>query len=822
MVKQDAMNVFLGCFQPTGSETPLWDLETDYDLHNQSLSPPPAEVNKVIFGNIYLDSHALAVPSVRQLIESSVKKILASDSVESSSLVPVHSKKKLKKILQSDDLTIKTDKIDDVVRYLKRLDIPNIDRARLLKSYFVRNMSALLREMAEVSQEYTAQNAEAKESDGKPSSACLPAKMQLKIAVRNIGRLEKRKFLRAVASKKISSVAASWWKTALLQFEDSLYGVSECAAVAGGAPLQMQKPLSYFHRVYSPNELSEFDTLLSLDFFTPVDAAHDITDLVPRKMHFAPDGTVPGLEHRLNVSVLSAAASAAALSKQFDREYLSGSARAHDSYALAHMNDECPIGRHAHSSVPLPGSTTGNASTAGAEGEYFTPADAQDAGALTGGFQITRYVRKLVGGFLRKDDTAAAPTSTGKPFQKHRGGKLEWNWFHHMVGSHEHRVSKKTSQLYARYVSVAQDNLLLMEKMGNQRLAEEEYYLLLRDYSIDVDNVSAMEHLSIEAYVSSEINQGVFQGMPQRESAIAAYSFLATSLVQVEAELQSSAALEAPAKEPFAPAPARGPAHARNGSGGNISSPLKHGQTIVGTSKYDAINEAKNLVRTTLQRNPALEMHIERCAARVNNVRGLEREFRKHVADYITQQAAYSKEISHDHLATRLGATTAERTIIEYSMQFHHLALANDIDNVDFLASCSPAFETFQEWQNLKQTLAPVSAKLKEQKKAVVAATIASASPGASNDSNCSSVSEQLGLGANIASLQQDLQTDYSLELYNRPYPYVADIALSGLSTKQSHEFFQMDADLYVRSTNPFMQLNEVAVKSFSRSLAAY
>lgn len=807
MVKQDAMNVFLGCFQPTESDTPLWDLESDYNLHNHSLCPPPAEVNKVIFGNIYLDSHALAVPAVRQLIESAVKKTLTDEAAESASLVPVHSKKKLKKILQSEDLTIKTDKIDDVVRYLKGLDIPNIDRAKLLKSYFVRNMGALQREMDEAAQESNAPSTESH----------LPAKMQLKIAARNIGRLEKRKFLRSVTCKKISSVAGAWWKTALLEFEDSLYGATECAAASGRAARQIQKPQSYFHRVYPPNELSEFDTLLSLDFFAPVDAAHDITEIAPRKMILAPDGTVP-VAPRPAPSAVSMAASAAALSKRFDREYLAGSTRAHDSYALAHMNDECPVVSQTFSPVPLSTSAPGNSSPS-KDGAYFAQSDAQEAGAATGGFQISRYVRKLVGGFLRKEDTAAAPASTGKPSQKHRGGKLEWNWYHHLINFHEHRVSKKTSQLYTRYVSIAQNNLLLMEKMGNQRLAEEEYFLLLRDISIDVDNVSGMEHLSIEGYVSSEVNQGVFQGMPQRESAIAAYSFLATSLVQVETALQRSAVLEAPVKEPFAPAPATTQSKNMNGA-----SPLKRGQSVVGhahsaganshnnhSSKYDAVHEAKNLVRSTLQRNPALEAHIERCVARVNNVRGLEREFRKNVADYITQQAAYSKEISHDHLATRLSATTAENTIIEYSMQFDHLSLAKDLDDVDFLASCAPTYDNFQEWQNLKLTLAPVRTKLQEQKQAVV-----------NKRATSSSVSDQLGLGATIASLREDLQTDYSLELYNRPYPYVADIALSGLDTKQSHEFYQMDSDLYVRSTNPFMQLNEAAVNSFSRSFAVY
>lgn len=32
--KQDAMNIFLGYFVPTSNGTQLWDLETDYYLHN--------------------------------------------------------------------------------------------------------------------------------------------------------------------------------------------------------------------------------------------------------------------------------------------------------------------------------------------------------------------------------------------------------------------------------------------------------------------------------------------------------------------------------------------------------------------------------------------------------------------------------------------------------------------------------------------------------------------------------------------------------------------------------------------------------------------
>lgn len=48
-VKQDAMNLFLGYFQPSLHEYALWDLETDYFLHNRILSPAPPLVNAILY-----------------------------------------------------------------------------------------------------------------------------------------------------------------------------------------------------------------------------------------------------------------------------------------------------------------------------------------------------------------------------------------------------------------------------------------------------------------------------------------------------------------------------------------------------------------------------------------------------------------------------------------------------------------------------------------------------------------------------------------------------------------------------------------------------
>lgn len=811
-------------------------------------------MNKVLFGNLYLDSYALGLPVVRQLVESSIKKALTDETCEAVQLVPVNSKKKLRKVLQSDELTIRTDKIADVVAYLKELDIPDIDRVHLLKSYFLRNYNALQQELYEAAQQHQQDSVRAASTDpdSKGDKAhAFPSKMQLKIAIRNIGRLEKRKFLRTVASRKISSVAGVWWKSALQEYEDSLYGTAPqlVRVSTGRAPRPIQKPPSYFHRVYSPYELSEFDTLLNLDFFAPIDAANDITELSARPGSASPNHMANSSVARPEpvptlVPTAAAIASArAALSRKFDREYLLGTARASNSYAVAHMHDEYPAasvptsqdfaynGHQRQNSVPrgLSGAKSGSTASEG----YYNPADQNDqSGTANAGFQIARYMRKLVGGFLRKEDNPAAPTSVGKPSQKSRSGKLEWDWYHHMINFHEHRVSRKASQLYSRYEAVAQNNLLLMERMGNQRLAEEEYFILLRDYNIDADNVTGMEHLSIESYVSSEINQGVYQGMQQRESAIAAHSFLMTSLVQVESELQQSASNlpSSQAQEPFAPAQATVSSKVRG-----VSSPLKRGQhvgilTNSSTSKHDTATDKKALVRQALQRHPTLESHIETCLTRVGHVRGLERELRKNVSDYICQQSAYAKEISYDHVSTRLGSTSSESTIIEYCMLFDHLSLAKDLADVEFLASCHPSYEFFEEFSNLRQILAPLASRQIKHKEAIVkkrveelaqAEAVAAVAAASASGEPSASVSEQLGLGSNITSLQEDLKTDYSLDRYNHPFPYLDNIALPGL-TQPSQEFFQLDYDLYVRSTNPFMQLNEAAASSLVQALSAY
>ena len=54
MVKQDAMNVFLGFYVPNEMIQPLWDLDSDYFLHNKTLRPPVPSVNKILYREDHL------------------------------------------------------------------------------------------------------------------------------------------------------------------------------------------------------------------------------------------------------------------------------------------------------------------------------------------------------------------------------------------------------------------------------------------------------------------------------------------------------------------------------------------------------------------------------------------------------------------------------------------------------------------------------------------------------------------------------------------------------------------------------------------------
>lgn len=109
-VKQDAMNLFLGYFQPSVHDFNLWDIETDYFLHNRSLHPPRPDVDRVLLSfslpkspqqQLLTDASdsttSLQQISYPNLTEDEWNKILKKYYIRSSTITPEILQKILKK-----------------------------------------------------------------------------------------------------------------------------------------------------------------------------------------------------------------------------------------------------------------------------------------------------------------------------------------------------------------------------------------------------------------------------------------------------------------------------------------------------------------------------------------------------------------------------------------------------------------------------------------------------------------------------------------------------------------------------------------------------
>jgi hypothetical protein len=267
MVKQDAMNVFLGCFVPSQQSQYLWDLESDYDLHNKDLRPNAPLVHKVLFEELARDNSMLLSTPLLKSAESSIKRAFAqilvspshratesrtnslpnhtqasSSRSESPSKMPTATAIALEATLDqplvsSPSATAKlVDLIGDLTMSEAREHIesmtlasraseasaptsmydsssePNSVLKRLLAQYFVRNYKA----------------GSNSNTDGKTSNRVLiegfASKSSMSKIIRGLARFEQRKLIRISAAKKIRPLSQMWWKSALKDYEETLYG----------------------------------------------------------------------------------------------------------------------------------------------------------------------------------------------------------------------------------------------------------------------------------------------------------------------------------------------------------------------------------------------------------------------------------------------------------------------------------------------------------------------------------------------------------------------------------------------------------------------
>ena len=111
MVKQDAMNVFLGFYIPSETSMHLWDLDSDYYLHNRYLRPPTPYINRILYEQNRLN---------RSNSDSDANRVEMMDTVNSTSMSK-HLKISKKYFIQSPAL-LKLKALEEKVEKVEKVD----------------------------------------------------------------------------------------------------------------------------------------------------------------------------------------------------------------------------------------------------------------------------------------------------------------------------------------------------------------------------------------------------------------------------------------------------------------------------------------------------------------------------------------------------------------------------------------------------------------------------------------------------------------------------------------------------------------------------
>lgn len=270
---------------------------------------------------------------------------------------------------------------------------------------------------------------------------------------------------------------------------------------------------------------------------------------------------------------------------------------------------------------------------------------------------------------------------------------------------------------------------------------------------------------------------------------------------------------------------------------------------------------------------PFVAEHMRGLGKTAKISQGLENELKKCVNSYIFEQHLYARDLSEDRLACRMASLSNEKTLLQYSFLFDRESLASALDTVNYIVGDNPIYKTFQEFFQFQKTLAALQKQIRVRKKQILqhASTTTESSsssrrnsislrspgnnifkddqdgksPSASQRDEVSlgqvtvereetrnhtresrTITETLGMEYDHENLQDDLATDYSLDIYNYNYRHdiiaVDDKSMGvKLYGKQSDYdgFNLVEADLYARVNNPYMILNEVGAIRFNDTL---
>ena len=311
------------------------------------------------------------------------------------------------------------------------------------------------------------------------------------------------------------------------------------------------------------------------------------------------------------------------------------------------------------------------------------------------------------------------------------------------INHHEHDVSKKSKMLYSDYVKVYENSLVLLEENLLSKSSEEDYCVLLRDYLIHIDNVSGMEHLSIESYVSNIIYKGIYMGMTQNSSAWMAYNFLFTGLAFIESDLQpnnrqsqaSGLLLNtnlAAGNVPETPITKRSSALTiPNFRGSPANLPLVSGvpyNTFFSSTSRPVNVSSKRFLEVPVEKNTSLDIvplvsdHIAKLTRAAGVEQGIFNELKKIVSNYIFQQSIYTRELSNDRLSRRMSSLSTEKSVVQYCLQFERETLASALDSMNYIISDNRNYKSYSDLHLLQKSVAGIQKHIREKRKQLLLA----------------------------------------------------------------------------------------------------
>ena len=568
----------------------------------------------------------------------------------------------------------------------------------------------------------------------------------------------------------------------------------------------------YFERMYQVNELTSFDSLFSLEMMNPINATSlsSTSNKITRKGNRIDDDeeeTGKSGTSTIYKNQNSASTSTLPVAKRISVSEQVAGFRIDDEVDLS----PAPIG--GLGAYPSNGNLTRGFDDMIDESDALGPL----AASKGSGFHLGRYVREigikartLVGGFLRKDDQVLLNSIPPENFKKEGPIDSQWDWNKHDFSHANSMIHQNPGNSYIKYSEISQNTLLMMDDKMSYLTSPEEYANSIRECNIDVDDVSAMEKLATDGYISSVIPIGIYAGMEGKESAISTQGFICSSLNMIETELQGR----------FDSSEEQTRAHLDTEESILVSSPNPKEKT----SQRRGSKTEYNKKRGNYDSVPSIsKKHLKRLISHAKAAPGLEDELLSNASKYLHQQLTYAEQIDVEKLSRRMSSLTAEKSIVEYARLLDKESVASSVEDITFIASDDPQYQSFYELQNILYTLGPLTetyaAKANELKVLASKYNVDVDTKKEKKSRNPLSLLSFKKYKKKTAEKKETTpeSTPIPLTVVDEVQTNISSLAKSRISPE--YEGFTLLApDLYARISNPLLNMNEIAVMAWNRS----